>query len=77
MVIVNREKNLRTEQKEEVVSHGVDLDTGKTVTLPCVPPADVGAVFDPDIGEYVVHSLPERVIEEAGAGVGAGRVFIA
>jgi len=33
----------KTGRQEFVVSHGVDLDTDKTVILPCVHPSELGA----------------------------------
>jgi hypothetical protein len=33
VVIVTKETNPRTGRKQSIVSHGVDLDTGKTVIL--------------------------------------------
>lgn len=47
----------KTGEKEFVVSHGIDLETGKMVILPCDPPHTFrGAYIDSDIGEWV---LPE------------------
>lgn len=56
IVIVTKERNPRTGRMEEIVSHGVDADTGKTVILSCESPQAIGAVFDSEIGEYVLRN---------------------
>lgn len=56
IVIVTKERNPRTGRTEEIVSHGVDADTGKPVILPCESPQAIGAVFDSEIGEYVLRN---------------------
>lgn len=46
----------RTGKKEFLVSHGIDLDTGKTVITTCEPPDRIqGARFDKDYQEWVIH----------------------
>lgn len=55
IVIVSSEKNKRTGRKEQVVSHGVVVETGEVVVLPPVAPEEVGAVFDAQIGEYILR----------------------
>lgn len=54
IVITIREKNKRTGQEELIVSHGINLHTGKTVILPCESPKQIGAKFNIAIGEYVL-----------------------
>lgn len=55
VVIVVKEKNERTGRVETVVSHGVDYRTGKLVVMSGDSPESVGAVFNKEIGEYVVY----------------------
>jgi hypothetical protein len=56
LVIVDRVWNERTNRAEEQVSHGIDLDTDRVVTLPSGPPWMIGAKFDIDIGEYTLET---------------------
>ncbi|GEM_PF-2712723 len=45
-----------TGEKEFGVSHGVDMITGQYVVLPWVShPELLGAKFDQNIGEWVIH----------------------
>lgn len=37
-----------------LVSHGVCLDTGKHIVLPCDHPSKLGAVFDERYGEWII-----------------------
>ncbi len=53
-VIVVKEKNLKTGRVEEIVSHGVDLDTLKNIILPQVSPKELGAVYDKEHG-YILR----------------------
>lgn len=55
IVIVVEERDERTGRIVQVVSHGIDETSGRTVPMPCGTPESVGAVFDPDIGEYVIR----------------------
>lgn len=55
MVIVVKEKNHRTGRIEEIVSHGINLDTDQTVIMSGCSPQSVGAVFDVELGEYVIR----------------------
>lgn len=43
-----------TGHKELLVSHGIDMNTDKTVILPCEHPAKIGARFDGELGEWVL-----------------------
>ena len=52
--ITTWERNPRTGKDELIVSHGVDLDTDHAVTLPCQTPQSLGAVFDPELREFVL-----------------------
>lgn len=56
LVIAWRERNKYTGREELIVSHGIDLTDGddRLVVLPQVPVEQIGAVYDPDYGEYVL-----------------------
>jgi len=41
--------------KEFVVEECFNADTLETVIVPSVHPKELGAVFDEDIGEYVIY----------------------
>jgi hypothetical protein len=50
-----KERNRKTGLEETIVSHGIDLNNDdRIVILPQEPPWKIGAVMDPDIGEYVL-----------------------
>lgn len=55
IVITNKEKNERTGLDEVIVSHGIDLATGKVIILPCATPSRIGATYDAGVGEYVLR----------------------
>jgi hypothetical protein len=55
LLIVITEMNERTHKREQIFSHGINLETGQTIVLPCEHPIRLGGVFDPDLGEYVIH----------------------
>jgi hypothetical protein len=55
IVITIKEKNPRTGREELIASHGVDAVTGKNVILSCEHPEKLGAVYDDEIGEYVIR----------------------
>lgn len=40
--------------RTKMVSHGVDVTTGRTIILPNEPLASVDRYFDPNLGEYVL-----------------------
>lgn len=65
MLVTFRERNSRTGRMETLVSHGVDLDTDKTVITDSET-IEVwktrGAVFDHNMGEWVYR---DRVKAEA------------
>jgi hypothetical protein len=58
LLIVITEANERTSQPEQIVSHGIDLETGQTITLPAEHPTRLGGVLDPELGEYVIPTRP-------------------
>ena len=55
LLITYTERNETTGRKETIVSHGIDLDTGRTVVLPQERPEQLGGVLDRDFGEYVIR----------------------
>ena len=57
VVVTQQELNERTGRLTLIVSHGIEVESGRPVTLPQVHPEQLGAVVDPEVGEYV---LPER-----------------
>lgn len=62
VLVTTIEHDEKTKREKLVVSHGVDMLTGKTVILPCDHPKELGARFDTDIREYVIddHDQSER-----------------
>jgi hypothetical protein len=58
-VVVNIEKDSVSGRGREVVSHGIEHDTGHSVVLPNVHPNEVGAEFDPRFGEYIIRDQVE------------------
>jgi hypothetical protein len=49
------ERGIPTGKKEFLVSHGVDLTTGRDVVLPCEPPSRIkGAYFDKNYNEWAI-----------------------
>lgn len=55
-VVANKERDARTGRDVVLVSHGVDVASGQVVNLPNVRPEELGATFDPELGEYVLAS---------------------
>ena len=45
--------------REFVVSHGINPETDEMVILPCEHPSRLGAVFNNEIGEYVIYDKGE------------------
>lgn len=56
IVILTEQRNERTGQLESVISHGIATATDRRITLPNVPPFEVGARFSDEIGEWVLPS---------------------
>lgn len=54
VVIVYEELHPRTGRMSQVVSHGVDYSTGRSVVLPTISPTSLGATFNATIGEWVL-----------------------
>ena len=55
LVIVNNERDSKTGRLQQIVSHGVEVDSGRIVILPNESPSDIGAVFDAQLSEYVLN----------------------
>lgn len=55
IVVTTTEFNSKTNQKDILVSHGIDLSTGKNVVLPNERPEAIGAVFSDAYGEYILE----------------------
>ncbi|MCY8636507.1 hypothetical protein MOD96_01660 [Bacillus sp. S17B2] len=56
IVITEAVRDKKTGLSETIVSHGYDIRTGKPVILPQVNIDEIdGAVFDRQIGEYVIY----------------------
>lgn len=56
IVIAYTETNKRTGKIEPIVSHGVNVNTGKVIAMPPIHPQQTGAVFDHDIGEWIIRT---------------------
>jgi len=54
VIIFTKARNPRTGQMEKVAANGVDIDTLRTITLPSVTAQELGAVYDRDLGEYIL-----------------------
>lgn len=57
IVVVTTERDPKTNREIQVVSHGVDEESGRIVVLPCEKPGEIGAKFDQDIMEYVIDQV--------------------
>jgi hypothetical protein len=56
ILVTIKEKDEKSRTLHTIVSYGVDTkDDDRTVVLPNVHPSALGAKFDYDIGEYVIH----------------------
>lgn len=64
VLVTTIEHDEKTKKEKLVVSHGVDMLTGKTVILPCDHPKELGARFDTDIREYVIDDHDQGVDNE-------------
>lgn len=54
VVIFTKERNPRTGEMEQVAANGVDIDKLRDETLPPASAQEVGAVYDHDLGEYIL-----------------------
>lgn len=68
ILITTLEKDKKTGHDHLIVSHGVDFETGKNVILPCEPPQALGAVYDEDLLEFVLHREPTEPKSEKTSG---------
>lgn len=41
------------------MSHGINANTGETVIMQCVHPSQLGAVFNSEVGEFVIYDKGE------------------
>lgn len=55
LLIVYKERDDRTGKYEEIVSHGIDLETDRIVILPQVNPLHLRAKYDLEAGEYFLE----------------------
>lgn len=53
--IVETETCPRTGIRRLVVSHGIDEETLRSIPMPQVPPSELGAKYDIQLGEYVIE----------------------
>lgn len=53
LLCVVKEKNEKTGRVEEIVSHGVNSETGQNVVLPWESPKVLGALYSPEHGYYL------------------------
>ncbi len=58
LLITVTETDEKTGRRQTLVSHGVNLDRGEIVILPSETPKALGAVFDPDYGEWLLQEYP-------------------
>jgi len=61
LVITHAERDKKTGCVQIIASHGIDLDTGHTIILSNERPETLGAVLDPELGEYVIRGAGERL----------------
>ena len=54
IVITHFERNERTGDPEIIVSHGINTEDDSYVNLPSLKPEQVGAKYDPEVGEFVL-----------------------
>jgi len=54
ILVTCEETDKRTKQKRIVVSHGYDINTGKNIVIPPVPPNEIG-IFSSQIGEWILR----------------------
>lgn len=58
IVITEKVRNKHTGQYEDIVSHGRNMDSDnldEVVVLPSLVPHEIGAIYDTEIGEYVLR----------------------
>lgn len=67
IVVCTMEKHPKTGKPRKIVSHGIDRASGKSVCLPCDTPEEIGAVFDQEVGEYVLPDQPSSTEPKSAA----------
>ena len=50
----------RVKEERFMVSHGVDTNTGRNVILPNEHPSSLGAILDPEYGEWIIYDKPDN-----------------
>lgn len=55
IVIFTRERHPASGRTMLAASHGIEVDTGKTIVVSQDSPEQLGAVFDPEIWEYIIR----------------------
>ncbi len=60
IIVITTQEQGRDGRLKTVVSHGVDATTGRNIVMSCDDPRELGAVFDRDIGEYVIREPGDR-----------------
>lgn len=60
LVVTTVEYNEKSRRNERLVSHGINMETDEVVVMPCEPVERSGAVFDSDLGEYVIREESPR-----------------
>lgn len=55
-IITYKDKDKRTGKDVILVSHGVDIDTGRNVCLPQETPESIGAKYSSEIGWYLENN---------------------
>lgn len=54
IVITNNEEQ-KDGKIKTIVSHGIDIDTGRNIPLPADEPHAIGAVYSHEFGEYILQ----------------------
>ena len=68
LVITHREIDKRTGREVVLVSHGVDMDTGRNVVMSQETPRAIGAEWSNDIGGYILsNSEPDSDFRGPGS----------
>ena len=67
MVVVVPERNTKTGRMENIVSHGINMETDKMVIMSGGSPESIGAVFDKAVGEYMIYGQPATAKNKSAA----------
>lgn len=49
------EKNKRTGINEEIVSHGIDYNTGRVIIMEQCPISQIKTVYNKELGEHILQ----------------------